>query len=675
MLSSFLRADRLRLLAVPLAFSAYACFSESNDPGDEEANGGSAGVTTGGSAGSGGATGGSAGSGTAGGGAGKATAGSAGSGTAGSAGTGGSAGNGSVGGSGGTGVSGGAGGIGAAGVGGTPDIETVECQGAFPTEDVSTAARRVTAGDSSWGALPHFWTTYGLGRMGLYLSQSELPAAFQAQDKTSHDGKKWSDVLKQHTTDAVANLGLKSVRAHGLFHDDIGIYSEVDGVPTFDFARSDIIFDFLVQNGVAPIIELASMPAALASDPSQTVFDWKMIVSPPKDYDRWQALVQAFVQHSVERYGADVVSSWYFEVWNEPECCRGKFWKGTLSDYFTLYDKAAAGVRAALPNGRMGGPVSSQVVELTENSMAGVQFLDHVRDTGSPLDFFTYHTWDFLNGAVNGYFTALDLLDGRGLTTLPIAVTEFGPTWEFGLTGGANEPAWEPQETNQGAAFVAQTYSDIAQRCAQQGKRFPIAFAWWTLSEVFDEGFEDSGDYAAEANPFIGAMGLLTRESIQTPAYNAYKFLAKLGNEQLALAVEGGAGIGGMASRNTSTGGVQILLYNGQNPGEGFETDTYYEVAAAQEIGVTVSGLNPEWSYDVTAYRIDDVRGNAFAAWETGGKKTMASMSDGEWQALRTAMESPPEPVGEALCGTSLTKKFSLSSPGVLLLTIEPARP
>jgi hypothetical protein len=72
---------------------------------------------------------------------------------------------------------------------------------------------------------------------------------------------------------------------------------------------------------------------------------------------------------------------------------------------------------------------------------------------------------------------------------------------------------------------------------------------------------------------------------------------------------------------------------------------------------------------------VDDVRGNAFAAWETGGKKTMAAMSESEWQTLRTAMEPPAEPVGTALCGTSLTKKFSLSSPGVLLLSIEPARP
>jgi hypothetical protein len=50
-------------------------------------------------------------------------------------------------------------------------------------------------------------------------------------------------------------------------------------------------------------------------------------------------------------------------------------------------------------------------------------------------------------------------------------------------------------------------------------------------------------------------------------------------------------------------------------------------------------------------------------------------MSASEWQALRTAMEPPAEPVGTALCGASMSKRFSLSSPGVLLLTIEPARP
>ncbi len=163
----------------------------------------------------------------------------------------------------------------------------------------------------------------------------------------------------------------------------------------------------------------------------------------------------------------------------------------------------------------------------------------------------------------------------------------------------------EPQETIQGAAFVAQTYSNIAQRCAKDKRRFPITYAWWTLSDVFDEGYSDQGDYAAEKNPFIGAMGLVNRESIKKSAYNAYKFLAGMGDEQLALTVDGGGNVGGMASRNTKTGGVEVILYNGQNPGAGYQDDKYYDVSKAQDIGITVSGMNPTTAYDVTAYRVD----------------------------------------------------------------------
>jgi len=563
------------------------------------------------------------------------------------------------------------------GTGGVIVVDTVECEGPFPTEDVSAAEYKVAAGGGSLGVLPHFWNTFGLGRLGLYLPSSSLDAAFQGQDKTNFDTRKWSEVFREQTVEAVQTLGMNSVRAHGTFHDDIGIYSEDSaGTPVYNWTRSDEIFHFLVDSGIAPIVELASMPAALALDPSQTVFDWKMIVSPPKDYAKWGDLVEAFVAHSVAEFGAEEVNKWYFEVWNEPECCDGKFWKGGPEGYFQLYDEAAAGVKAALPTGRVGGPVSSQPAQLTGGEWdggAGVQFLNHIGDTGS-LDFFSFHTWDFLDGSVNGYFQGLDLLDSHGKTTVPIAVTEFGPTWEFGLREVGMDGVWEPQERDQGATFVAQTYANIAQKCALESKRFPITYAWWTLSDVFDEGYDDSEDYVLEQNPFIGAMGLYSRESIKKPAYNAYKFLAQLGTEQQTLTVEGNPGdVGGMAARDTVDGGIQVLLYNGQDPGGGFSVDSYYTVAPAATMGVTVTGLNPDMAYDVTAYRVDETHGNAFALWDAQGRPTMSAMSAENWQALRDGMESPPEPVAAAVCGTTFSQTFSLSSPGVLLLTLEPA--
>jgi xylan 1,4-beta-xylosidase len=525
-----------------------------------------------------------------------------------------------------------------------------DCQGNLPSTAVAGADHSVTVdGGSSWGELPHFWNTYGTGHLGLFLRED----------------RGWGETLRAHVVDGVRNLGLNSLRQHGLFHEDIGIYREENGTPVYDFTRSDEVFDFFVEQGIEPIVELGGMPRDLARDPAATVFDWESGISPPRDFALWQELVRRFVEHSVERYGAETVARWYFEVWNEPECCGGKFWSGTLDEYFELYDHSAAAVRAVLPNGRVGGPVASQPIELTQNSAVGELFLQHVTTDnyltpGTPgvLDFFAYHSWSFVDGAVNGYFQGLDLLDSFGVG-VSIALTEFGPTWQFNLYD-------EPQETAQGAAFVAQTYADIAQRCAQQGRRFPITYAWWVLSDIFEE------ETYREDEPFIGCMGLTSRENIRKPAYNAYKFLAQMGNEQIALSVDGLGDVGGMAARDAN-GGVQILVYNAQNPGLGSFDGVYYEVTDAHEIGLTVSGLNPELPYDLTAYRVDDTHGNAYATWEAQGRPTMSEMSDSDWAALRDTMDSPAEPLGEGLCGATFTQSFSLPSPGVLFVTLSPS--
>lgn len=537
--------------------------------------------------------------------------------------------------------------------GGAP-VQTVDCAGALPSEEVSGAAHRIQVESNvSWGHLPHFWDTFGTGHLGLYLMES----------RTNFFQESWGPLLHEATRDGVANLGMKRIRSHGLFHDDIGIYGEDDqGQPVYNFEKYDQIFDFLVEElGIVPLVELGPMPSQLASDPSRTVFDWGMGISPPKDYAIWQDLIENFVRHNVERYGIEVVSKWDWEVWNEPECCNNKFWSGTLEEYFTLFDHTAAGVRAVIPDARVGGPVSSQPVELRDNSRAGELFLDHITNPESPQDlgFFSYHSWSFVGGAVDGYFQGLDLLNEYGLSDTPIAITEFGPTWEFNLYD-------EPQEMSQGAAFVAQVFSDISRRAAQEGKRFPLSYSWWVLSDVFEE------EMYREDELMIGCMGLISREGIKKPAYNAYKFLTQMGNQQLVLVTEGEGDVGGMAALDEN-GGIQVIIYHGQDPGRGPGDDTYYAVAGPTEIGLTLSGLNPEVAYDVREYRVDEAHGNAYQMWEDLGRPKMADLTEADWQTFRDNMESPEESLGEAACGGSMSKTFNLSSPGVLFITLTPA--
>ena len=84
----------------------------------------------------------------------------------------------------------------------------------------------------------------------------------------------------------------------------------------------------------------ASCRATSPRDPSKTVFDYGAIVSPPKDWDRWEALVRELTGAPVDRYGLDEVRRWGFEVWNEANL--DVFWSGTREEYLRLYDLTCA---------------------------------------------------------------------------------------------------------------------------------------------------------------------------------------------------------------------------------------------------------------------------------------------------------------------------------------------
>jgi xylan 1,4-beta-xylosidase len=204
------------------------------------------------------------------------------------------------------------------------------------------------------------------------------------------------------------------IRAHHLLTSGNGVAElkwsssnvfslDASGKPVYDFTITDQTFDEYQRAGVRPFVELGFMPKDLASNVSgvneyQVHFPRPTMAgasnNPPKDYAMWGELVRKFTEHLVERYGRDKVSSWYFEVWNEPDIV---YWHGTQEEYSKLYDYAVAGVRAALPDAKVGGPAttgpgSEKSIEFLE------AFLDHcLRDRSAadgkavPLDFISFH--------------------------------------------------------------------------------------------------------------------------------------------------------------------------------------------------------------------------------------------------------------------------------------------
>jgi xylan 1,4-beta-xylosidase len=209
-------------------------------------------------------------------------------------------------------------------------------------------------------------------------------------------------------------LGVRTVRAHGILCDDLGAYREVDGQPVHDFSGIDRVYDHILSLGLRPVVELSFMPHDLASDPSKTVFAYDAIVSPPKDWDSWRDLITALVSHLVERYGVEEVRDrWSFEVWNEANL--EVFWSGTREDYWRLYDITATAVVSVHPDLRVGGPASAAAGWVE-------QLLAHCEGTGSRVDFVTTHTY----GSPPLDFRPT--LERYGRTGTPIWWTEWGVT-------------------------------------------------------------------------------------------------------------------------------------------------------------------------------------------------------------------------------------------------------
>ena len=150
------------------------------------------------------------------------------------------------------------------------------------------------------------------------------------------------------------------VRFHAIFHDELGVYNEDEhGNPVYNFSYVDQIYDGLLKNGVRPFVEISFMPQKLAFNPDALhPFWYKPNVSPPKSMERWDDLIQHFAQHLVDRYGIDEVSTWYFEVWNEPNI---DFWNGIprQRSYFDLYAHTARDVKSVSPRLRVGGPATA----------------------------------------------------------------------------------------------------------------------------------------------------------------------------------------------------------------------------------------------------------------------------------------------------------------------------
>lgn len=423
-------------------------------------------------------------------------------------------------------------------------------------------------------------------------------------------------------------LGVRTVRAHGVLCDDLGVYREVGGRPTYDFTGIDRVYDLVLELGLRPVVELSFMPRDLARDPAKTVFEYRAIISPPKDWERWADLVGALVEHLVHRYGRDEVREhWAFEVWNEANL--EVFWAGTREEYFRLYDVSARAVKAVDPGLRIGGPASAAAGWIGD-------MLDHVDSSGAQIDFLSTHTYG------SPPLDLRPLRERHGRPGLDLLWTEWGPTpTHFNAIG---DDAFA-------AAFLLRGMRSAAGRVD--------ALAHWVVSDHFEE-------LGRPPRLFHGGFGLLTVGNLRKPRYWALSLAERLGDEELAVSLDGDGAdslVEAWAARRDD-GTVGVLVWNlGLYQDEPGGEDTLIRT-----IELRIEGL-PATTHRVRHFRVDHTHSNIQRVWESLGGGDWPTRR--QWAELRVANVLEEFQPGQLVSvGNTVAVSFPLPMPGISYLEL-----
>ena len=336
----------------------------------------------------------------------------------------------------------------------------------------------------------------------------------------------------------------------------------------------------------------------------------------------WGELVRKYTEHLVERYGKQEVSTWYFEVWNEPDI---SYWHGMPAEYLRLYDYAVAGVRAALPNAIVGGLASTG-----PNSEKAGAFLDNflrhcLSDKSAadgkpvPLDFISYHPkgrptvanrhvrmglMNELKAAEAGFEIVAKYTQ---YIHLPIILSEADPEGCAACSMKVN-----PANAYRNGPLYA-TYTAAAIKALfdlQDRSRVNLlAMLWWSFEFEGKEYFE--------------GFRTLATNGVDKPVLNVFRMAALMSGERVMTSSTEQVSLDDILSSGvTQTPDVDVLVTKSDREAAVMLWNYHDDdlPGAGTEVQVTIAGIPSGIKKVLTEhYRIDDTRSNSYSAWKDMG--------------------------------------------------------
>ena len=206
----------------------------------------------------------------------------------------------------------------------------------------------------------------------------------------------------------------------------------------YDFAFTDALVTALQKANVEPYYRLG-----VTIENGAEIKSYR--IDPPKDFYKWARICEHIIAHYIDGWADGFnYNITYWEIWNEPDDGMrvSQMWNGTKEQYYELYEVTAKHLKAVFGNRiKVGGYAALDLQKMVqpekykddvfktyfEEFFYG--FVDHVKKTESPLDFFSWHSYYSAVKTIPLCHMIREYLDKNGFVNTESHINEWNPVW------------------------------------------------------------------------------------------------------------------------------------------------------------------------------------------------------------------------------------------------------
>lgn len=209
---------------------------------------------------------------------------------------------------------------------------------------------------------------------------------------------------------------------------------------SYDFSFTDVLISRMVKSGVMPYYRLG-----VSIENYQCIKPYN--IYPPKDPQKWARICEHIILHYNEGWACGYhFNIKYWEIWNEPDNYPdvedNQMWKGSMEEFFELYEITSKHLKSCFSDIKIGGYGSCGFYAINNTDVSKVaasspryeyfieffhKFLEYAQSHNVPIDFFDWHTYASLSDNILFSEYPRKYLDKYGYTDTEIHIGEWNP--------------------------------------------------------------------------------------------------------------------------------------------------------------------------------------------------------------------------------------------------------